>query len=200
MTQLVTIAADRVPALVTAAGDLAAYRFLEFFTAQIRNPNTRRAYVRAVGAFLTWLEAQGVPSIAEASSLHVAAYVEQLTRSNQSAPTVKQQLAAIRRLFDWLAAGGVLPFNPASAVRGPSHSAKTGATPVLDPQEARQLLDAIDICQWALNFPHFWAWDFPRCGRGDQPGRGSALLSFAGRPRRLAGGTAEGWASALALM
>ncbi len=63
----------------------------------------------------------------------------------QSAPTVKQQLAAIRRLFDWLAAGGVLPFNPASAVRGPTHSAKTGATPVLDPQEARLLLDAIDI-------------------------------------------------------
>ncbi len=145
MTQLVTIAADRVPALVTAAGDRAAYRFLEFFTAQIRNPNTRRAYVRAVGAFLTWLEAQGVASISAASSLHVAAYVEQLTRSEQSAPTVKQQLAAIRSLYDWLTAGGVLPFNPASAVRGPSHSAKTGATPVLDPQEARQLLDAIDI-------------------------------------------------------
>ncbi len=145
MTQFVTIAAEHVPALVTAAGDRAAYRFLEFFTAQIRNPNTRRAYVRAVGAFLTWLEAQGVPSVAAVTSLHVAAYVEQLTRSEQSAPTVKQQLAAIRRLFDWLAAGGVLAFNPASAVRGPSHSAKIGATPVLDPQEARQLLDAIDI-------------------------------------------------------
>ena len=143
--QLVTVAVDRVPALVTAAGDRAAYRFLEFFTAQIRNANTRRAYARAVRAFLIWLEAQGVASIAAASSLHVAAYVEQLTRSEQSAPTVKQQLAAIRRLFDRLAAGGVLPFNPASAVRGPSHSAKTGATPVLDPQEARQLLDAIDI-------------------------------------------------------
>ena len=143
--QLVTIATIRAPALVAAAGDRASYRFLEFFTAQIRNPNTRRAYVRAVGAFLAWLEVQGVASIVEASSLHVAAYIEQLTRSEQSAPTVKQQLAAIRRLFDWLAAGGVLPFNPASAVRGPSHSAKSGATPVLDPQEARQLLDAIDI-------------------------------------------------------
>ncbi|RYB01649.1 tyrosine-type recombinase/integrase [Lichenibacterium ramalinae] len=140
MTQLVTITADRVPAVITAASDRAAYRFLEFLTAQIRNPNTRRAYVRAVSAFLTWLEAQGVASIAKASSLHLEAYVEQLIRSEQSAPTVKQQFAAIRRLFDWLAAGGVLPFNPSSAVRGPSHSAKTGATPVLDPQEARQLL------------------------------------------------------------
>lgn len=28
------------PALLAAAGDRAAYRFLEFFTAQVRNPNT----------------------------------------------------------------------------------------------------------------------------------------------------------------
>ena len=145
MNVLVPISDRCVSPIIQAAGGRAVYRFLELFTAQIRNPNTHRAYVRAVGAFLTWLEAQGVASIAAVSSLHVAAYVEQLTRSEQSAPTVKQQLAAIRRLFDWLAAGGVLSFNPASAVRGPSHSAKTGATPVLDPQEARQLLDAIDI-------------------------------------------------------
>lgn len=131
------------PPLIAAAGDRASYRFLEFFTAQIRNPNTRRSYVRAVGDFLAWLEAHGVASIADVASLHVAAYVEELGRM-QSAPTVKQRLAAIRRLFDWLASGGVLPFNPASAVRGPSHSARVGRTPVLDPQEARQLLDAID--------------------------------------------------------
>jgi len=143
MNQLVVIFAERTPALIATAGDRAAYRFLEFFTAQIRNPNTHRAYVRAVGDFLAWLEAHGVASIADAASLHVAAYVEELGRT-QSAPTVKQRLAAIRRLFDWLASGGVLPFNPAWAVRGPSHSARVGRTPVLDPQEARQLLDAID--------------------------------------------------------
>ena len=114
------------------------------FAGQIRNPNTRRSYARAVGDFLTWLEAQGVASITQTASLHVAAYVEELGRT-RSAPTVKQRLAAIRRLFDWLASGGVLPFNPASAVRGPSHSAKVGKTPVLDPQKARQLLDAIDV-------------------------------------------------------
>ncbi|MDP4026263.1 hypothetical protein Q8W71_26915 [Methylobacterium sp. NEAU 140] len=56
------------PALVAAAGERAAYHFLEFFTAQIRNPNTRRAYVRAVGAFCAWLDARGLPSIAAVSS------------------------------------------------------------------------------------------------------------------------------------
>jgi site-specific recombinase XerD len=131
------------PALVAASGDRASYRFLEFFTAQIRNPNTRRAYARAVGDFFRWAEERGVRSLETVSSVHVAAWVEQLGRE-VSPPTVKQHLAAVRSLFDWLATGGVLPFNPASAVRGPKHSMKKGKTPVLVPEEARALLDAID--------------------------------------------------------
>jgi hypothetical protein len=35
------------------------YRFLEFFTAQIRNPHTRRAYALAATEFFDWLAAQG---------------------------------------------------------------------------------------------------------------------------------------------
>jgi site-specific recombinase XerD len=144
MNQLVTLGSIPAPALVAAAGDRAAYRFLEFFTAQIRNPNTRRAYVKAVGEFCGWLERHGLPSIAAVSSIHIAAYVEELGRCH-SAPTVKQRLAAIRMMFDWLATGGVLPFNPASAVRGPKHVVKRGKTPVLAPDEARAILDAIDV-------------------------------------------------------
>jgi integrase/recombinase XerC len=50
-----------------------------------------------------------------------------------------------RDALDWLVTGQVMPVNPASAVRGPSHSVKRGKTPVLDPSEARQLLDSIDV-------------------------------------------------------
>ncbi|MGB8901454.1 MAG: hypothetical protein WCC90_20415 [Methylocella sp.] len=50
MNQLVAFT-DRTPALVAAAGARASYRFLEFFTANIRNPNTRRAYARAAKEF-----------------------------------------------------------------------------------------------------------------------------------------------------
>lgn len=132
-----------LPTAIVAAGDRATYRFLEFFTAHIRNPNTRRAYGRAVGDFCRWAEAHGLTSIETVSSVHVAAWVEQLGRE-VSPPTVKQHLAAVRMLFDWLATGGVLPFNPATAVRGPKHSTKKGKTPVLMPDEARTLLDAID--------------------------------------------------------
>ena len=144
MNQLAIIADAPVPALVAAAGERAAYRFLEFFAAQIRNPHTRRAYARAVAEFCTWLDGYGLPSITAVSSIHVAAYIEELGRV-RSAPTVKQRLAAIRMLFDWLATGGVLPFNPATAVRGPKHVVKRGKTPVLAADEARALLDAIDL-------------------------------------------------------
>jgi len=110
----------------------------------LRNPHTRRAYVRAVTAFLLWCEEAGVPSIAAVQPLHVAAWIEGQTRE-RSAPTVKQQLAAIHHLFDWLVMGQVVPANPAASVRGPSHVVRQGKTPVLDPTEARTLLDSIDV-------------------------------------------------------
>jgi site-specific recombinase XerD len=133
-----------LPALVMSAGDRAGIRFLEFFASAIRNPHTRRAYARAAGDFLAWCGQAGVASITAVQPLHVAAWIE-LQTATHAAPTVKQRLAAIRHLFDWLVTGQVVPHNPAASVRGPAHSARTGATPVLEPAEARQLLDSIDV-------------------------------------------------------
>jgi site-specific recombinase XerD len=147
MSDLSLIAPPRpqqiVPALVAAAGERARLRFLEFFGATIRNANTRRAYARAIVDFLTWCEGRGVISVTGVQPLHVGAYIEALSLA-RSAPTAKQHLAAIRHLFDWLVMGQVVPLNPAASVRGPSHSVRRGKTPVLDPVEARGLLDAID--------------------------------------------------------
>ncbi|MGF7148957.1 site-specific recombinase XerD [Sphingomonas zeicaulis] len=133
-----------LPALIAAAEASTQLRFLEFFAANIRNPNTRKAYGRAVGEFLAWCEGHGMTSIAAVRPLHVAGYIEELTLA-RSAPTAKQRLAAIRHLFDWLVVGQVVPVNPAASVRGPAHSVRRGKTPVLDPQEARHLLDSIDV-------------------------------------------------------
>jgi len=138
------IASGQLPAMIEAAGKRAQTRFVEFFTAQIRNPNTRRAYAQAVREFMSWCEMVGIQTIAEVQPMHVAAYVEQLGQE-RAAPTVKQRLAAIRHLFDWLVTGQVIPVNPASSVRGPRHVVKKGKTPVLSPKEARRVLDAIDI-------------------------------------------------------
>ena len=145
MNDLIPIAASPpLPALVMAAGEGAQLRFLEFFAASIRNAHTRRAYAGAVGEFLAWCEGRGVTSITAVQPLHVAAYIEGLTRS-RAAPTAKLRLAAVRRLFDWLVIGQVIPTNPAASVRGPAHSVKRGKTPVLAPEEARALLDSIDV-------------------------------------------------------
>lgn len=135
-----TTGAMVLPAIITDAGEQASRRFVEFFTANIRNPNTRQAYGQAVGQFLTWCEDRGL-SLEMLQPVIIAAYIEQ---HPGSPPTVKQHLAAIRMLFDWLVVGQVIPFNPAASVRGPKHVVKKGKTPVLTAEEARLLLDSID--------------------------------------------------------
>ncbi len=133
-----------LPVLVAAASDQARLRFLEFFAAAIRNPHTRRAYARACGEFLTWCAEAGVPSITAVQPLHVATWIEGQART-LAAPSVKQRLAALRHLFDWLVTGQVVPVNPAASVRGPRHVVRQGKTPVLESEEARALLDSIDV-------------------------------------------------------
>ena len=133
-----------VPALIAGAGERAAWRFLEFFTVNIRNKNTRAAYARAAADFLGWCEGQGIDALGRVQPVHVAAYIERL-QSERSAPTVKQHLACIRMLFDWLVIGQVMPANPAHSVRGPRHSVSKGSTPALSSEEATALLSGMDV-------------------------------------------------------
>jgi site-specific recombinase XerD len=140
--EAILVSAEHVPALIRSAGQHAGRRFLEYFTAHIRNAGTRGVYARAVGRFCRWCEERGIV-LQDISPLVVAGYIEELTRL-RSAPTVKVHLAALRMLFDFLVTGQVLPVNPAASVRGPRHVVKKGKTPVLTAEEARQLLDAID--------------------------------------------------------
>ena len=91
---------EGLPATVRRAGPQAAERTVEFFTAQIRNPHTRTAYAAAVTRFFTWCDARGL-ALTQLSPIAVATYIEKM-QSMYRAPTIKQHLAAIRRLFDWL--------------------------------------------------------------------------------------------------
>ena len=108
-------AAPVVPALIADLGYDASWRYVEFFTANIRNPHTRRAYARACSRFFAWCEQRGL-TLAAIRPFDVATYIESLQQEH-SAPGVKQQLAAVRMLFDWLITGQVMPANPALAVR-----------------------------------------------------------------------------------
>ncbi len=136
-------AGNCVPPVIARVGQHARRRFLEFFTAHIRNRNTRLAYAHACGLFLAWCDERRVP-LERIEPMIVAAYVESLML-RMSPPTVKQHLAAIRMLFDWLVVGQVLPMNPAGVVRGPTHVVKKGKTPVLSAEQARLLLDRIAL-------------------------------------------------------
>lgn len=132
-----------VPKLIADAKKNAARRYVEFFTAQIRNKGTRQAYAYAAQRFFHWCEDHHV-ALADIEPIVVATYIEQLT-SVYSAPTVKLHLAAIRMLFDYLVTGHIVATNPAAAVRGPKYVIKKGKTPVLAAKEARKLIDSIDI-------------------------------------------------------
>ena len=135
------IAGRLTPALFaeTAQGQ---ERFWEFFGGSLRNRNTRLAYVTAAYRFADWCAARGL-TLSTVRPLHVAGYIEQLTRT-YAAATVKQNLAALRQLFDWLVVGQVIPTNPTAAIRSPKHVVNTGKTPVLTAAETRSLLDSID--------------------------------------------------------
>jgi site-specific recombinase XerD len=141
-TRWTAIAAYRagVPALF-CGDEASARRTVEFFAVNIRNENTRKAYARAASDFAIWCEKCSVRDVREVQPIHVAAYIESL---DLAPPSVKQRLAALRMLFDWLVVGQVVPVNPAGAVRGPRYSASKGRTQVLTAEEARAMLDAID--------------------------------------------------------
>ena len=126
------------PALF-AASPQSARRFWEFFTAEIPNDNTRKAYFCAIRRFDTWCMARNLPLL-RLQPILIAAYIKEL-QASLSVPSVKQHLAAIRMLFDYLVVGQVLPMNPAASVRGPKYVIKKGKTPVLSADEARQLID-----------------------------------------------------------
>jgi site-specific recombinase XerD len=130
-----------VPATIADLGDEAAWRYVEFFTANIRNPNTRRAYARACNRFFGWCEDRSLEPAAIRPH-DVAVNIEEL-QAQVSATSVKQQLAAIRMMFDWLVVGQIVPNNPAAAVRGPKYVVKTGKTPVLEGGQWRKLLASI---------------------------------------------------------
>src|ERR1700735_3545536 len=130
-----------VPALIADLGDAAGWRYVEFFTANINNDHTRRAYARACARFFAWCDDRGL-TLTTIRPFDVAAWVKEL-QENHGAPGVKQQLAAVRMLFYWLITVQVVPMNPAAAVRGPKHVVKTGKTPVLDAAEWRKLIDSI---------------------------------------------------------
>src|SRR5437868_9595781 len=128
-----------IPELIAAAGPEVTETYIDFFTATIRNRNTRQAYARACWQFFDWCAAHGL-ELTTVRPFHVAAWIEDFPGSK---PTVKQKLAAVRMLYDFLVVRQVAQMNPAHAVRGPKYVVKKGKTPVWSREDAKTLLDSI---------------------------------------------------------
>jgi site-specific recombinase XerD len=122
-----------------AAGPDSVEAYIEFFTATIRNRNTRLAYARACYQFFHWCLENGL-QLETVRAFHVAAYVEQMPGAK---PTIKQKLAALRMLYDFLVVRQIVPSNPTTSVRGPEYVVKRGKTPVRSREDAKKLLDSI---------------------------------------------------------
>jgi len=142
------IAWDTAPITFAQAGDKAVNRLLEFFTAEISNPNTRASYARAVSRFDQWCM-QNLLALHDLTPVHIAAYIERLGKPPEpetplAKPSIKQHLAALRMLFDYLVIGQIVPFNPATSVRGPKYVIKKGKTPVLSGSETKALFASIE--------------------------------------------------------
>ncbi|NEX23572.1 site-specific integrase [Thiorhodococcus mannitoliphagus] len=100
MNQLVNaldLSAVNLPALFVRTPE-ASKRFIEFFTANIRNANTRRAYTRATADFAAWCDQPGLTALEDIEPVHVAAYIETL-QARLSAPSVKVNLDEVERII-----------------------------------------------------------------------------------------------------
>ena len=100
-------APELLPAPLFAPTPKAARRVVEFFTAQINNDHTRKAYLNATRRFAEWCDAHSLDQLADVQAFHVAAFVKDL-QGKFTPPTVKQHLAALRMLFDWLVTGHII--------------------------------------------------------------------------------------------
>lgn len=131
-----------LPPTIYEAGARVAKPFLEFFTATIRNKNTREAYGRACGRFFGWCKSRNT-RFESVEPMIIAAYIEEMLRE-YPAETVKQHLAAIKKLYDFLVIKQVVPVNPAMSVKGPRVHISEGKTPILSSEDARSLFSSID--------------------------------------------------------
>ena len=128
---------EALPAIIRARGERASRRFIEFFTANIRNRNTRMAYARAVKQFFDWCEDAAWSSKRSGRS-------PSRPTSSSSAPRPASRPSSSTwppsgKLFDYLTTGGILASNPAVRCAGPntwSSAARPGALGRGGPQAA----------------------------------------------------------------
>jgi integrase len=130
-----------VPALIADAGEKPASISSNSSPPPSATKTRARPTCRPSAQFCRWCEEYQL-QLHTIRPLHVSAYIES---KPLTAPSVKQHLAALRGLFNWLVIKQVVPDNPALFVKGPRFSRQIGITPILEPDQMRKLLDSIPV-------------------------------------------------------
>jgi site-specific recombinase XerD len=131
------------PARSGPADDHIRAATIEFFAVRTPNPHTRSAYWMALQSFLSSLELQGVSSVLNTLPIHVAFWVR--SQEHYAPTTIKQRLAGLNMYFSWLVKSGLMLINPAGSIKGPRYSQGKGKTAVISSDEARLLIQAMDV-------------------------------------------------------
>lgn len=114
----------------------------DFLTA-ITNNNTKTSYSNGINLFFGFIATSTISDVVDIEPKHVSKFVTWLSESDYGVSTSRLYLSAVRMFLDHCVVDGLISVNPAKAIKLPKYSAKTGKTPVIVPEQVRQILDAI---------------------------------------------------------
>jgi site-specific recombinase XerD len=114
---------------------------IEWF-ANLRNPNTRKAYENDLREFQQFAGIGQPHEFRAVTRAHVIAWRTDLERRRCAPTTIQRKLAALSSLFAYLAEHNAVLHNPVDGVKRPKAHRQEGTTPALSDEQARALLSA----------------------------------------------------------
>lgn len=112
--------------------------------ANIRNPQTRRAYQNDLNDFMRFTGITGPAHFRAVTRAHVLAWRRDLEARALSGATIRRKLAALASLYAYLCECNAVSHNPVDGVKRPVIASQEGKTPAIGDHEARALLNAPD--------------------------------------------------------
>lgn len=135
-------ASFELPKFILLGGRALVSAYESFFL-QTLNQNTNQAYANGLKLFCDFLTDTSLTDILDIEPKHVTDFVTHMNSGDYGTATTRLYLSAVRMFFDSCVVGGLIAVNPAKAVKLPRHSSRTGKTPVIIPEQVRQILDSI---------------------------------------------------------
>jgi len=128
---------------LTLPAQIALHESYNVFLTGIVNQNTKSSYSNGINLFFGFISSCQILDIIDIEPKHVSKFVSWLTENEYGISTSRLYISAVRMFLDHCVVDGLISINPAKAVKLPRYSSKTGKTPVIVPEQVRQILDTI---------------------------------------------------------